>query len=75
MDGHGGWRLPTKDELKEIYKIKNICGIEKVSGMFWASTGGTMNFEFEKSRSKGITGVFKVFDQNASNKYYVRCVK
>ena len=77
LDGHGGWRLPTEEELLEIYKIKDICGIEKVSGIFWDSTGGTLNFG--KSPSKGITGgitgVFKVFDQNASNEYYVRCVK
>ena len=73
LDGHKGWRLPTKEELLEIDKIKDICGIEKVSGIFWDSTGGTSNFG--KSLSKGFFSAFKVVDQNASNEYYVRCVK
>ena len=68
LDG-GGWRLPTIDELGEIYEIKDICGIEKVSGIFWDSTGGTLNFgkSFPEGIIGALNGALKVFDQNASN--------
>ncbi|MBO4699939.1 acyl carrier protein [bacterium] len=36
--GFTDWRVPTKDELLEIYKIKDICGIHKDEGWFWSSS-------------------------------------
>lgn len=34
---HKDWRLPTTDELKVIYQITNICGINYNTDSFWAS--------------------------------------
>lgn len=40
--GFYDWRIPTKEELQIIYKIKDGCGIGKVNAWwFWSST----NFE------------------------------
>ena len=35
-----GWRLPTKDELNEIYRNKDIIG-EFIIGNYWSSTETT----------------------------------
>ena len=32
------WRVPTKEELEEIYKIKDACGIEPGGSWFWSSS-------------------------------------
>lgn len=34
IDGKSGWRLPTKEELNDIYKSPNDFG----KGMYWSST-------------------------------------
>ena len=37
--GFTDWRVPTKEELQIIYKIKDVCGIGKVNAWwFWSST-------------------------------------
>jgi len=37
--GFTDWRVPTKEELEIIYKIKDACGIENVNAWwFWSST-------------------------------------
>ena len=64
LDGFGGWRLPTKEELEIIYKIKDVCGIENVSGLFWCSKENTFAFG-----CKTKSGTYK------SNLNHVRCVK
>ena len=38
LGGFNDWRVPTKDELYEIYKIKNVCGINKYEFFFWSSS-------------------------------------
>lgn len=39
LGGFTDWHLPTIEELKEIYKIQKICGIEKSDdSWFWSST-------------------------------------
>ena len=39
LGGFTDWRLPTIGELKEIYKIREICGIEKSDdSWFWSSS-------------------------------------
>lgn len=61
LDG-GGWRLPTKEELETIYKIKDVCGIKNVNARFWAS------------KNQDIVS-FSIGNLNSSAVNYVRCVK
>ena len=65
------WRIPTKEELEVIYKIKNDCGINKFDDCFWSSTCADntecallMNFYFGKE-----------YYGHKSYKYYCRCVR
>ena len=36
IDGKTGWRMPTKEELNEIYQSEN----DFVGGTYWSSTEG-----------------------------------
>ena len=65
LDGFGGWRLPTKEELKIIYKIKDVCGIENVNAWFWAS----------KNQDIVSFSTGNLSNDNSSAVNYVRCVK
>ena len=39
LGGFDDWHIPTIEELKEIYKIQKICGIEKSDEFwFWSSS-------------------------------------
>ena len=71
--GFSDWRLPTKEELLEIYKIKVICGINRSnSGVFWSSStiAYNTNIAWYMNFNLGLVDNF-----NKSNNLYVRCVR
>ena len=46
LGGFTDWHLPTIEELKEIYTIQKICGIEKSDdSWFWSSSSSPENPE------------------------------
>jgi hypothetical protein len=67
VDGKSGWRLPTKDELKEIYYAENDYELD----WYWSSTecGGidawVQNF--------GNAAQYSYHHKN--NGYYVRAIR
>jgi hypothetical protein len=58
IDGKTGWRLPTKEELNEIYESKN----DFVGLYYWSSTEINNYLAWSQSFSNG--------DQGNSSKYY-----
>ena len=36
--GFSDWRLPTREELKQLYQVRKICGIRQCYGTFWSSS-------------------------------------
>jgi len=64
-DDNINWRLPSIDELKEIYNYKKILGI--TSGEFWSSTiqnqrvGLIHYIDFSNGRENG---------ENGGNRFY-----
>ena len=84
----GNWRLPTKEELEIIYKIRCFCEIKELSakGWVWSDSGGSqawcLNFDdgnfdkFEKTQSvtAGVCLVTDGFEKYESKDqvYYVR---
>jgi len=38
IDGKVGWRLPTRDELNEMYKIYQADSVFKNNAGYWSST-------------------------------------
>ncbi|MBR4531343.1 hypothetical protein IKO70_02905 [bacterium] len=74
LDG-GGWRLPTKEELKTIYKIKDVCGIKNVDGLFWCSKKNVVDFCCKTNGARASLLKFNLLTTDTSKNYYVRCVK
>ena len=69
--GYRDWRVPTMEEMIVIYKIKDVCGINKLDDWFWSSSecDGGLN-AWRVSMHAGFTSnVIK------TGKYYVRCVR
>lgn len=66
IDGKMDWRLPTKDELNEIYNSKN----DFVGSSYWSSTEYGGNFAWFQYLSSGFQGFY---NKNTSN--YVRAVR
>ena len=55
LGGFTDWHVPTIEELKEIYKIQKICGIEKSDdSWFWSSSPSA-----EDLNSASYIGFFK----------------
>jgi hypothetical protein len=48
IDGKVGWRLPTKDELNEIYKSDN-----DFVGYYWSSTESNDNYAWYQTFGNG----------------------
>jgi hypothetical protein len=64
-----GWRLPTADELKVMYKYKDKIGNFN-ERLYWSSTGGVMDFGGAGYFPDKIEGIrFQFFT------IYVRAVK
>ncbi len=74
LDG-GGWRLPTKEELKTIYKIKDVCGIKNVDGLFWCSKKNVVDFCCKTNGARASLFKLNLLTTDTSKNYYVRCVK
>ena len=73
--GFGGfkdWRVPTKEELQTIYKIRNICGIIPKNDWFWSSSvdSDDENSAWYVFFSTGQAGSF-----SKSSIMYCRCVR
>ena len=67
------WRVPTKEELEEIYKIKDACGIEP-GGSLWSSStivGYTIAADFVSFNNGGVCGS----NRKSISGYGVRCVR
>ena len=69
LGGFNDWRVPTKDELYEIYKIRNVCGI-KFDGTNYLSS----------STDKGDPWVMNFYNRDVSLRGtgyngYVLCVR
>ena len=69
--GFNDWRVPTKDEMITIYKIKEFCGINKCDDWFWTSTECD---DFLNAYRVSLYGGH-VSNGTKSGKYYVRCVR
>ena len=69
LDGFHNWRLPTKEELQTIYRIKDVCGIKNVGGLFWCSKENIFDFCCDTNRPRRSWNSYRL-DVN-----YVRCVK
>ena len=61
-----GWRLPTKDELNQIYEANN----DFIAGNYWSGTEGNGNLAWRQDMSNGSQFTF---GKNSS--YYVRAVR
>lgn len=70
--GFSDWRVPTKDELLEIYRIKDICGIKTDGEWVWSSSvrSGSPGSRWYVSFNDGYVDGF-----NVAYDYYVRCVR
>lgn len=69
--GYRDWRVPTMEELAVIYKIKDVCGINKCDDWFWSSSecdGGLNAWRVSMHAGFSSNGV-------KTGKYYVRCVR
>ena len=69
--GFSDWRVPTKEELEIIYKIKDRCGIEDTD-WFWSSSTyvSSASYAWSVDFDNG-----DVDDNFKACTYYVRCVR
>ena len=51
-NGFTDWYLPSKDELNELYKQKNVVGVF-VNGYYWSSSQGSSNLAWEQDFYSG----------------------
>lgn len=69
--GFNDWRVPTLDEMISLYKIKDVCGINKLDDWFWTSSENEDGFT--ASRVSFYGG--HVSNGTKTGKYYVRCIR
>lgn len=69
--GYRDWRVPTMEELIVIYKIKDVCGINKLDDWFWSSS------ECASGLNAWRVSMHAGFTSNGikTGKYYVRCIR
>jgi hypothetical protein len=67
IDGKVGWRLPTKDELNEIYESEN----DFVYAYYWSSTECSGGAAWVQSMSYG----YQSHDGKNYGGYYVRAIR
>ncbi len=70
-DSFDNWRLPTKEELKMIYNIKDKVGGLNTGGLYWSSSEAGNNFAYLIKFSNGSTS----YNYNKNNDFYVRAVR
>ena len=66
IDGKVGWRLPTKDELNEIYKSDN----DLVGYVYWSSTEDNGNYAWLQYFSNGFQ-----YADNKNDSNYIRAAR
>ncbi|MFH1957899.1 MAG: DUF1566 domain-containing protein [bacterium] len=69
--GYSNWRLPTKDELKELYDYGRTY-ISYAATLYWSST------EYSATLAYGVVfdiGLVNVGRKSAGSNYYVRAVR
>ena len=69
--GFNDWRVPTLDEMISLYKIKDICGINKMDDWFWTSSENEDGFTASRVSMYGG----HVSSGTKTGKYYVRCIR
>ena len=72
IGGFSDWRIPTKEELEIIYKIKDICRIDKNEGWFWSSSSRPNDTDFAWIV---YFGDGSVTNDDKLDYNYVRCVR
>jgi hypothetical protein len=66
-----GWRLPTKSELKLMFKLLDPNGKGKFKNSeYWSNTEGVNNYAWTINFKFGME-----WSYNKSNEYYVRAVR
>ena len=70
IGGFRDWRIPTIEELKIIYKIKDVCGIGKNGGWFWSSSTNISGSAWLVNFGEGEWAVGRI-----GNNGFVRCVR
>lgn len=65
------WRVPTLDEMISLYKIKDVCGINKLDDWFWTSSENEDGFTASRVSMYGG----HVSSGTKTGKYYVRCIR
>ena len=69
--GFSDWRVPTLDEMITLYKIKDICGMNKLDDWFWTSSENEDGFTASRVSLYGG----HVSSGTKTGKYYVRCIR
>jgi hypothetical protein len=67
IDGKTGWRLPTKEELNEIYQSEN----DFVGNGYWSSTEGNGSYAWGQGFGGGNQGT----NDKYNGCYYVRAIR
>jgi hypothetical protein len=70
INGKSGWRLPTEEELNEIYKYDN--DFEKA--WYWSSTENDGR-AYTQNMSKNMGNGYKYFNNKNHGHLYVRAVR
>ena len=67
IDGKIGWRLPTKEELKQIFAIQN----DYENTFYWSSTRANGDCAWVQYMFNG----YQDYDYRNSGIYYVRAIR
>jgi hypothetical protein len=67
IDGKTGWRLPTKQELNEIYQSEN----DFENSWYWSST----EYDGDYAWAQGMSSGSQTYDDKNDGGYYVRAIR